>query len=116
VHRAAGEGEAADTARAEVLKAFATLDESLAGTRYLLGDRVTLADVRLFVTLARYDRQANAAGRVGPRLTHWSNLWDYARDLYQQDGFRDTTRFDTFGPEIADLPDWDEPVNRSSAS
>jgi putative glutathione S-transferase len=113
VHRATGQGEVADVARVEVRTAFDTLDESLGGSRYLLGERVTLADVRLFVTLARYDRQANAAGQVGPRLTQWSNLWDYARDLYQQDAFRSTTRFETFGPDTGDLPDWDEPVNRS---
>jgi glutathionyl-hydroquinone reductase len=117
VRRAAGEGEAADAARAGVQAAFATLERSLANSRYLLGDRLTLADVRLFVTLARYDRQANATGRVGPHLPELPNLWAYARDLYQQDGFRATTRFETYstgpGPVVAGL-DWDEPADREA--
>ncbi len=115
VHRAAGPGEEADAARAEVRTAFDRLNDTLAGSRYLLGERLTLADVRLFVTLARYDRQANAALRVGPRLDAWAHLWAYARDLYQQEAFTRTTRFETFGPapsDQPDQPDWTEPVDR----
>jgi glutathionyl-hydroquinone reductase len=116
VHRATGAGPQADAARIGVRRTFDTLDRTLSGSRYLLGDRLTLADLRLFVTLVRYDRQANAAGAVGPRLNHWAQLWDYARDLHQQDGFRSTTRFDSFGPAVPDLPDWDEPVTRSTTA
>jgi glutathionyl-hydroquinone reductase len=115
VHRAAGEGEDADVARAEVQTAFAALEKTFAESRYLLGDRLTLADVRLFVTLARYDLQANAAGRVGPHLPELPNLWAYARDLYQQDAFRATTRFETFSA-TAPLADWNEPVDRSGTT
>jgi putative glutathione S-transferase len=114
VHRAAGEGPEAETARATVLRAFATLEKTFAESRYLLGERLTLADVRLFVTLARYDSQANAGGRVGPHLPELPHLWAYARDLYQQDAFRATTRFETFGagrPAVA-APEWDRPVDR----
>ncbi len=108
VHRAAGVGEEAAAARADVRTAFDRVNDTLAGSRYLLGDRLSLADVRLFVTLARYDRQANAALRVGPRLDAWPHLWAYARTLFQQKAFRAATRFETFGPEIADRPDWNE--------
>lgn len=119
VHRAAGEGSDAATARAEVQSAFAVLEKTFAGSRYLLGDRLTLADVRLFVTLARYDLQANATGRVGPRLPELPHVWDYARDLYQQDAFRATTRFETFTAApgaTAAIADWDQPVDRSGTT
>jgi putative glutathione S-transferase len=122
VHRAAGEGEGARTARDAVRAAFATLERTFTEFRYLLGDRLTLADVRLFVTLVRYDLQANATGRVGPHLPELPNLWAYARDLYQQDAFRSTTRFDSFtsagtaGVGGLDRPDWDEPVERSASA
>lgn len=114
VRRAAGVGEEAITAREGLSAAFATLERTFAVSRFLLGDRLTLADVRLFVTLVRYDLQANAAGRIGPRLNELPNLWAYARDLYQHGAFRDTTRFSTFTKsESAAALDWDEPVERS---
>ncbi|HST86705.1 MAG TPA: glutathione S-transferase C-terminal domain-containing protein [Kineosporiaceae bacterium] len=119
VHRAIGVGEDAENARAGVRAAFETLDGLLADSRYLLGARLTLADVRLFVTLARYDLQPKVAERIGLRLSELPNLWAYARDLYQQNGFRSTTRFSAFvpanGPGV-EIPDWDEPVSRSRIS
>jgi glutathionyl-hydroquinone reductase len=110
VHRAAGEGEEADAAREGVRAAFEELEERLGDSRYLTGDHLTLADVRLYVTLVRYDAGANAAGKVGPRLPERPNLWAYARDLYQQKAFRQTTDPSTFTAPGAEVPDWDEPV------
>ncbi|CAA9544220.1 MAG: Glutathione S-transferase, omega [uncultured Thermomicrobiales bacterium] len=77
---------------------FAALDElegRLAGQRFLAGDKVTDADVRLFTTLVRFD-----AVYVGHfkcnlrRLVDYPNLWGYARDLYQRPGFGETVNFD----------------------
>ena len=117
VSAAAGQGADAEAAQAGVRAAFAVLEKTFANSRYLLGDRLTLADVRLFVTLARYDLQANATGRVGPRLPELPNLWAYARDLYQQDAFRATTRFETFaGPTGFVAADWNEPADRSGTA
>ena len=71
------------------------LEERLAGQRYLVGDRLTEADIRLFTTLARFD-----AVYVGHfkcnlrRLVDYPALWAYARDLYQQPGFGDTVDLD----------------------
>jgi len=71
------------------------LEERLASRRYLVGGRLTEADVRLFTTLARFD-----AVYVGHfkcnlrRLVDYPSLWGYARDLYQTPGFGDTTDFD----------------------
>jgi putative glutathione S-transferase len=71
------------------------LEERLADRRYLLGDEVTEADVRLFTTLVRFDAVYHGhfkANRV--KLTELPNLWRYARDLYALPGFGDTVDFD----------------------
>jgi putative glutathione S-transferase len=77
---------------------FATLDElerRLAGRRYLFGDRITEADVRLWVTLARFDSVYVTHFKANlRRLVDYPNLWRYARDLYQIPAFGGTTHFD----------------------
>jgi putative glutathione S-transferase len=81
-----------------VSKLFATLDEleeRLAGQRYLLGDAITEADVRLWVTLARFDPVYHYHFKANlRRLTDYPNLWAYARDLYARPAFGGTTDFD----------------------
>ncbi|HEY7146649.1 MAG TPA: glutathione S-transferase C-terminal domain-containing protein [Streptosporangiaceae bacterium] len=77
---------------------FATLDElerHLEDRRYLLGGSVTEADVRLWVTLARFDLVYYSHFKASiRRLTDYPNLWGYARDLYTLPAFRETTNFD----------------------
>ncbi|HEY9887317.1 MAG TPA: glutathione S-transferase C-terminal domain-containing protein [Candidatus Obscuribacterales bacterium] len=69
---------------------FAQLDEidqHLAQARYLCGDRLTLADVRLFTTLFRFDAVYHGLFKCDRRrLCDYRHLWPYARDLYQQPG------------------------------
>jgi putative glutathione S-transferase len=81
-----------------VTRIFATLDEMerrLADRRYLLGASITEADVRLWVTLARFDSVYYSHFKANlRRLTDYPNLWAYARDLYSRPAFRDTTNFD----------------------
>ena len=81
-----------------VSEVFATLDDleqRLAGRRYLLGDAVTEADVRLWATLARFNAVYHCHFKVNlRRLTGYPNLWGYARDLFSLPAFRDTTNFD----------------------
>jgi glutathionyl-hydroquinone reductase len=80
-----------------VTRLFATLDdleERLADQRYLCGETITEADVRLWVTLARFDAVYYSHFKVNlRRLTDYPNLWAYARDLYALPAFRDTTDF-----------------------
>src|SRR5215472_7215604 len=77
---------------------FGTLDRlevRLADRRYLLGDRLTEADVRLWVTLARFDSVYYSHFKCSiRRLTEYQNLWGYARDLYSIPAFGETTNFD----------------------
>ena len=51
----AGSQEAYDAAYDRLWTALDWLEERLAGQRYLVGDTITEADVRLFTTLARFD-------------------------------------------------------------
>jgi len=97
---ALGDDPAAREAARVLDDAFARLDDRLAGSRYLLGERLTLADVRLWVTLVRHD--ARAAGSSTSRLAERPALWRYARDLYSLPAFSGTTDFGSFGgtPEV----------------
>jgi putative glutathione S-transferase len=81
-----------------VSRLFETLDQleaRLAAHRYLLGDAITEADVRLWVTLARFDAVYYSHFKCNlRRITDYPNLWAYARDLYALPAFRNTTKFD----------------------
>ncbi len=71
------------------------LSERLAGQRYLVGDTITEADVRLFTTLVRFDAVYHGHFKCNrDKLTEMPVLWAYARDLFQTPGFGDTIDFD----------------------
>ncbi len=76
---------------------FARLDwlsERLAGQRYLVGDTITEADIRLFTTLARFDAVYHGHFKCNrSKLSEMPVLWAYARDLFQTPGFGDTVDF-----------------------
>ena len=76
---------------------FARLDwlsDRLQEQRYLVGDTITEADIRLFTTLARFDAVYHNLFKSNLRkLTEMPVLWAYARDLFQTPGFGDTTDF-----------------------
>ncbi len=76
---------------------FARLDwlsERLAERRYLVGDTITEADVRLFTTLARFDAVYHGHFKCNRhKLSELPVLWAYARDLFQTPGFGDTIDF-----------------------
>ena len=71
------------------------LDRRLRERRYLVGERPTEADWRLFTTLIRFD-----AVYVGHfkcnlrRIVDYRALWPYLRDLYQVPGVAETVDFD----------------------
>jgi putative glutathione S-transferase len=78
-------------------KLFARLDklsERLAGQRYLVGDTITEADIRLFTTLARFDAVYHGHFKCNrAKLSELPVLWAYTRDLFQTPGFGDTIDF-----------------------
>jgi glutathionyl-hydroquinone reductase len=110
---------------------FDTLDQlehRLSQQRYLVGDRITEADWRLFTTLVRFDPVYHGHFKTNKkRLVDYPNLWAYTRELYQVPGVAETVNMDHIkthyyashtwinpsrivpaGPEI----DFDEPHGR----
>ncbi len=91
----AGTQEAYEAAYGRLFARLDWLSERLEGQRYLVGDTVTEADVRLFTTLARFDAVYYGHFKCNRhKLTELPVLWAYARDLFQTPGFGDTIDFD----------------------
>ena len=112
-------------------KLFAALDEleaRLGRQRWLVGDRFTEADLRLFPTLLRFDTVYYVLFKCNQRrLVDYHNLWNYTREIYQMPGVAETVDFPNiklgyyggmrhinpngilpFGPEL----DWAAPHDR----
>ncbi len=126
----AGSQEAYDEAYDRLWTAMDWLEERLGDRRYLMGDSITEADVRLYTTLARFDAVYHGHFKCNrQKLTEMPNLWGYARDLYQTPGFGNNTDFEQIkahyyvvhtdlnprsivpkGPELAV---WETPHNRA---
>ncbi|WP_112320409.1 glutathione S-transferase family protein [Oceanibium sediminis] len=86
-----------DAAVADVFETLDWLEELLSTQRYLLGDRLTEADWRLFPTLARFDLVYHFHFKCSRnRLVEMPNLWAYARELYQHPGISGTVFFDDY--------------------
>lgn len=104
------------------------LEDLLSQDRYLTGPRLTEADLRLAMTLFRFDAVYVSHFKCSiRRLVDYPNLWSYARDIYQHPGVAETVNFDhikrhyyrthpkinptrivPLGPEV----DWLEPHGR----
>ena len=127
----AGFATTQDAYEESVRPLFDTLDhleKRLGEKRFLLGDRLTLADIRLFTTLVRFDAVYNGHFKCNiRRVIDYRNLWAYARDIYQLEGIATTVNFThikrhyymshrrinptgvvPIGPALA----WDEPAER----
>jgi putative glutathione S-transferase len=70
------------------------LDNHLASRRFLCGDTLTEADIRLFTTLVRFDSVYVGHFKCNVRrLTDYLHLWPYTRDIYQWPGVAETVHF-----------------------
>lgn len=82
---------------AVVTPLFDTLDHleaRLGASRFLVGDKPTEADVRLFTTLIRFDSVYYGHFKCNVRrIVDYPNLWAYTRDLYQWPGVSATVDF-----------------------
>ena len=91
----AGSQKAYDSAYDRLFVALDWLEERLADRRYLMGAKITEADVRLFTTLVRFDAVYHGHFKCNRnKLTEMPVLWAYVRDLYQTPGFGDTVNFE----------------------
>ncbi|MEE4346304.1 MAG: glutathione S-transferase family protein [Paracoccaceae bacterium] len=71
------------------------LEERLSQQRYLMGDRLTEADWRLFPTLVRFDSVYHLHFKCNrKRIVDYPNLWAYTRELYQVPGVAGTVNLD----------------------
>ncbi len=78
-----------------MFKTLDFLEERLSKQRYLVGDRPTEADWRLFVTLIRFDFVYFSHFKCNiRRIQDYPNLWSYTLDLYQTPGIA----------EVVDIP------------
>ncbi|WP_171208824.1 MULTISPECIES: glutathione S-transferase family protein [unclassified Ruegeria] len=83
--------EAYDNAVAPLFETLDWLEDRLVRNRYLMGERVTEADWRLFTTLIRFDPVYHLHFKCNrKRLIDYPNLWAYTRELYQWPGVAET--------------------------
>ena len=82
----------------EVNTLFAALDQleqRLASQRYLVGEQLTEADIRLFTTLVRFDPVYVGHFKCNiKRIADYPNLSNYVRDIYQTGNIAATVRLD----------------------
>ena len=91
----AGEQSSYEDAYDRLFTALDWVSERLANQRYLMGDTITEADVRLFTTLVRFDPVYHGHFKCNrQKLSEMPVLWAYARDLFQTPGFGDTVDFE----------------------
>ena len=91
----AGSQRAYDKAFDRLFGALDWLEERLVDRRYLMGDTITEADIRLFTTLARFDAVYHGHFKCNRnKLSEMPVLGAYARDLFQTPGFGDSIVFE----------------------
>lgn len=70
-------------------------EEVLSDQRFLVGDSLTIADLRLFPALVRFDPVYYTHFKCNVRrLSDYPNLWGYTRDIFQHDGVSETVNLD----------------------
>ena len=120
--------EAYDEAVGPLFDTLDWLENRLSTHRYMMGDRLTEADWRLFTTLVRFDQVYHLHFKCNRRrIIDYPNLWAYTRELFQMPGIADTVNFkhivrhyhyshDSINPHriipINPVLDFDEPHGR----
>jgi putative glutathione S-transferase len=83
-----------EEAFAKLFAGFDELEARLGRQRWLVGDRFTEADLRLFPTLVRFDTVYYVLFKCNQRrLVDYHNLWNYTREIYQMPGVAETVDF-----------------------
>ena len=87
--------DAYDEAVHALFESLDWLEDRLAENRYLMGDRITEADWRLFTTLIRFDPVYHLHFKCNRRrIIDYPNLWAYVRELYQWSGVAETVNME----------------------
>ena len=122
--------ESYDEAILKLFDALEQLEERLSKTRYLTGRTFTWLDLRLFMTLVRFDPVYTTYFKTNKkRLVDYPNLLGFVRDVYSMEPIKRSTHMDhikmhyysshpvynTFGViPIYDGPDLDVPHKREN--
>lgn len=86
-----------DEAIETLTSCFDEVDSILKKQRYIAGDNFTEADVRLFVTLVRFDEVYAVYFKTNTRsVTHTPALLNYCREIFQMPGIADTVDMEQF--------------------
>lgn len=87
--------EAYEEAYEDFFESLEKLDKRLETNRFLFGDFITDADVRLYVTLVRWETSYyHNVGPMKKRVTEYPNIWGYVKDLYSLPVFKKYTFFE----------------------
>jgi putative glutathione S-transferase len=87
--------EAYDEAVRALFDTLAWLEQRLEDRRFLVGDRLTEADIRLFTTLVRFDVVYHTHFKcTQKRIQDHPRLWALTRRIYQMPEVKPTVRFD----------------------
>ncbi len=79
----------------KLFKALDLCEERLSNQRYLVGNQLTEADIRLFTTLIRFDAVYYGHFKCNlKRLIDYPNLFNYVLDIYQHEGIAETVDLD----------------------
>ena len=78
-----------------VFEALDALEDRLATKRYLMGSRLTEADIRFFATLIRFDPVYVGHFKCNiKRIFDYPNLYGYMKEIYQLEQIAETVHFD----------------------
>jgi putative glutathione S-transferase len=79
----------------ELTVSFDRVEEVLSKQRFVAGDRFTLADIRLFVTLLRFDEVYVVYFKTNTRsVANSPAILNYCREIYQMPGVQGTVNMD----------------------
>ncbi|MBQ9643262.1 MAG: glutathione S-transferase C-terminal domain-containing protein [Lachnospiraceae bacterium] len=97
--------------------ALDALEKRLGSNRFLFGDYILDSDIRLFVSLNRWDLSYfRNIGPVRRRIADYPNIWGYLRELYAIPAFRDATYLEDFARGFSadntdvDFADWNSRI------
>lgn len=87
--------DAYDAAIADLTEAFDRIDGILQKQRFIAGDTFTEADVRLFVTLVRFDEVYVVYFKTNTRSVRYTDsILNYCREIYQMPGVKETVNME----------------------
>ena len=87
--------KAYDDAIEKLFKSLDEIDQILEGKNFLIGNKLTEADIRLIPTLLRFDLVYYIHFKCSfKKISEYKNLYRYTKDLYKIDAIKKTTFFD----------------------